>query len=232
MTEFDESFGCRIRPPERRERFIKLTDRYDRESPLQSQTEAQAEPPSARAVTALTQRSGSASVTAWRILFLGVGLAFIVLLAVRLWQTNVQGQRAAGEAPELNFTTFDGEDIDLLDLRGKGVVINFWASWCTPCRDEADLLEQTWRREKENGIVFLGLDYLDQEPAARAYLTEFDITYPNGPDLRSQAARRYRIQGVPETFFISPEGKIVEIVVGPIPTQQELDALLARIRPR
>ena len=212
--------------------MTELTDRYDRESPLQSQTEAQAEPPSARAVTALTQRSGSASVTAWRILFLGVGLAFIVLLAVRLWQTNVQGQRAAGEAPELNFTTFDGEDIDLLDLRGKGVVINFWASWCTPCRDEADLLEQTWRREKENGIVFLGLDYLDQEPAARAYLTEFDITYPNGPDLRSQAARRYRIQGVPETFFISPDGKIVEIVVGPIPTQQELDALVARIRPR
>ena len=220
MTEFDESFGCRIRPPERRERFIKLAGRYDRDAPLKPQTEAQAEPPSARAVTV------------WRILFLGVGLAFIVLLAVRLWQTNVQGQRAAGEAPELNFTTFDGEDIDLRDLRGKGVVINFWASWCTPCRDEADLLEQTWRREKENGIVFLGLDYLDQEPAARAYLTEFDITYPNGPDLRSQAARRYRIQGVPETFFISPDGKIVEIVVGPIPTQQELDALLARIRPR
>ena len=86
-----------------------------------------------------------------------------------------------------SFTTFDGEDIDLRELRGKGVVINFWASWCTPCREEADLLEQTWRREKGNGIVFLGLDYLDQEPAALAYLTEFDITYPNGPDLRSQA---------------------------------------------
>ena len=101
-----------------------------------------------------------------------------------------------------------------------------------PCREEADLLEQTWRREKGNGIVFLGLDYLDQEPAALAYLTEFDITYPNGPDLRSQAARRYRIQGVPETFFISPDGKIVETVVGPIANQQELDALLERIRPR
>ena len=192
----------------------------DRDAPLKSQTERQIEAPSTRAVNF------------WRILFLGAGVAFIVLLAVRLWQTNVQGQRAAGEAPELRFTTFDGEDIDLRELRGKAVVINFWASWCTPCREEADLLEQTWRREKDNGIVFLGLDYLDQEPAALAYLKEFDITYPNGPDLRSQAARRYRIQGVPETFFISPDGKIVKTVVGPIANQQELDALLERIRAR
>ena len=192
----------------------------NRDAPVKSQTERQFKAPSTRAVNF------------WRILFLGAGVAFIALLAVRLWQTNVQGQRAAGEAPEVSFTTFDGEDIDLRELRGKGVVINFWASWCTPCREEADLLEQTWRREKDNGIVFLGLDYLDQEPAALAYLTEFDITYPNGPDLRSQAARRYRIQGVPETFFISPDGKIVETVVGPIASQQELDALLERIRPR
>ncbi len=198
--------------------MTELTDRYDRDAPLESQPRT--EPPS------------TSAVTAWRILFLCIGLAFIALLAVRLWQTNVQGQRAAGEAPELNFTTFDGEVIDLHDLRGKGVVINFWASWCTPCREEADLLEQTWRREKGGGIIFLGLDYLDQEPAALAYLNEFDITYPNGPDLRSQAARRYRIQGVPETFFVSPEGRIVETVVGPIASQQELDALLERIRPR
>ena len=191
----------------------------DRDTFPESQTERQTGAPSRRAVRF------------WRVLFLGVVMAFIVLLAVRLWQTNVQEQRAAGEAPELRFTTFDGMEIDLDELRGKGVVINFWASWCTPCRDEAALLEQAWRREKENGIVFLGLDYLDQEPAALAYLAEFDITYPNGPDLRSQAARRYRIQGVPETFFVSPEGRIVETVVGPIASQQELDELLDRIRP-
>ena len=173
----------------------------------------------------------SRSVKLWRFLFLGAGAAFIVLLGVRLWQTNVQGQRAAGLAPELRFTTFDGVEIDLDELRGNGVVINFWASWCTPCRDEAEMLEQTWRRERDSGIVFLGLDYLDQEPSALAYLAEFDITYPNGPDLRSQAARRYKIQGVPETFFISPEGRIVETVVGPIASQQKLDALLDRIRP-
>lgn len=206
MTELTESEGGTAEIPES-------------ETPPESSKELQPETPARRAVYY------------WRLLFLGAILAFIVLLAVRLWQTNVQEQRAAGEAPELRFTTFDGAVVDLDELRGKGVVINFWASWCTPCRDEADLLEQTWRREKGKGIVFLGLDYLDQEPAALAYLAEFDITYPNGPDLRSQAARRYRIQGVPETFFVSPEGRIVETVVGPIASQQELDELLDRIRP-
>ncbi len=197
--------------------MTELTERLERGAQLE--TPGQAEPPSARAVSM------------WRIFFVGVILLFIVLLAVGLWKTIKDGQRAAGEAPELSFATFDGEEVVLRDLRGKGVVVNFWASWCAPCREEAALLEQTWRREKENGIVFLGLDYLDQEPAALAYLAEFDVTYPNGPDLRSRAARRYRIQGVPETFFISPEGKIVEIVVGPIAGQQEMDALLDRIRP-
>ena len=197
--------------------MTELTERFERGAQLE--TPGQAELPSARAVSM------------WRIFFLGVILLFIVLLAVGLWKTIEDGQRAAGEAPELSFATFDGEEVVLRDLRGKGVVVNFWASWCAPCREEAALLEQTWRREKENGIVFLGLDYLDQEPAALAYLAEFDVTYPNGPDLRSRAARRYRIQGVPETFFISPEGKIVDIVVGPIAGQQEMDALLDRIRP-
>jgi len=92
----------------------------------------------------------------WRIFFVGVILLFIVLLAVGLWKTIKDGQRAAGEAPELSFATFDGEEVVLRDLRGKGVVVNFWASWCAPCREEAALLEQTWRREQDNAIVFLG----------------------------------------------------------------------------
>jgi cytochrome c biogenesis protein CcmG/thiol:disulfide interchange protein DsbE len=158
-------------------------------------------------------------------------LVFVGFLAWGLIRTNVSEQRAAGSAPPFEFTTFEGETISLDSLRGQGVVLNFWASWCDPCREEAALLEQTWRREKDNGIVFIGLDYLDQEPAALAYLREFDITYPNGPDLQSQAARRYGIKGVPETFFISPEGAIAETVIGPITSQQQLDSLLDSIRP-
>ncbi len=158
----------------------------------------------------------SRAVAVWRALIVGVLLLFVVLLGWRLVDTNQAEQRASGMAPPFTFTTFEGETISLDDLRGQGVVLNFWASWCDPCRDEAVLLEQSWQRERENGIVFIGLDYLDQEPAAKAYLAEFGVTYPSGPDLRSEAARRYGIKGVPETFFINPAGEITQLVIGPI----------------
>lgn len=171
------------------------------------------------------------TVRIWQAVFVLILLGFVVLLALRLVQTNQSEHRADGVAPEFTFTTFAGDTISLSDLRGQGVVLNFWASWCDPCRDEAALLEATWRREQGNGIVFIGLDYLDQEPAAKAYLEEFDITYPSGPDLQSAAARRYGIKGVPETFFIDPQGNITELVIGPIVSQARLDELLDQIRP-
>ena len=171
------------------------------------------------------------SVMFWQAGIVVVGLIFVFFLAARLWQTKNSEQRASGEAPTFSFTTFEGEKISLEDLRGKGVVLNFWASWCNPCREEAVMLEETWQREKENNIVFIGLDYLDQEPAAKAYLQEFAISYPNGPDLRSQAARVYGIKGVPETFFIDPQGKIAQLVIGPIVSDDQMNQYLAEIRP-
>ncbi len=171
------------------------------------------------------------SVYIWQ----GAIVLFLLLLfaglGFQLWRTNNAEQRAAGEAPPFTFTTFDGQTINSEDLRGKGIVLNFWASWCDPCREEAALLEATWQQEQNNGIVFLGLDYLDQEPAALAYMKEFGVTYPSGPDLQSNAARSYGIKGVPETFFIDPQGNITEIVIGPIPNQARMEALLDEIRP-
>lgn len=178
-----------------------------------------------------TQSANSRSVRIWQWVIIGVLGLFVVLLGARLVQTKASEHRAAGVAPDFSFTTFDGQAISLADLKGQGVVLNFWASWCDPCREEAALLEQTWQREKDNGIVFLGLDYLDQEPAALDYLKEFGITYPNGPDLQSAAARRYGIKGVPETFFIDPQGNISEIVIGPISDAARLDAYIQEIRP-
>ena len=175
--------------------------------------------------------SNRRAVRAWQGVFVLILIGFVGLLAARLIQTNQTEQRAAGAAPPFSFTTFEGETISSADLLGKGVVLNFWASWCDPCRDEAALLEATWRREQNNDIVFLGLDYLDQEPAALAYLAEYDVTYPSGPDLQSAAARSYGIKGVPETFFIDPQVNIVDIVIGPIASQAQMDEYLSKIRP-
>lgn len=172
------------------------------------------------------------AVRVWQGVLVLILLAFVLLLAARLIQTNQSEQRASGVAPAFTFTTFDGQTISSTDLLGKGVVLNFWASWCDPCRDEAAMLEQTWQREQGNDIVFVGLDYLDQEPAAKAYMAEFGITYPSGPDLQSAAARRYGIKGVPETFFIDPQGNITDIVIGPIVSQAKMEEYLAKIRPQ
>jgi len=172
------------------------------------------------------------AVRVWQGVLVLILLAFVLLLAARLIQTNQSEQRASGVAPAFTFTTFDGQKISSTDLLGKGVVLNFWASWCDPCRDEAAMLEQTWQREQGNDIVFVGLDYLDQEPAAKAYMAEFGITYPSGPDLQSAAARRYGIKGVPETFFIDPQGNITDIVIGPIVSQAKMEEYLAKIRPQ
>ncbi len=172
----------------------------------------------------------SRSVRIWQALFVAVPLLFVTLLGVRLYQTNTSEQRAAGVAPDFIFTTFEGESIQLAELRGQGVVLNFWASWCDPCREEATMLEETWQREKANGIVFLGLDYLDQEPAAKAYLDQYRVSYANGPDLQSKAARDYGIKGVPETFFINAEGKIAYMVIGPIVNQSQMEQGLSKIR--
>lgn len=177
------------------------------------------------------EQESKRKTTIWRLLIVAALLAFVWLLTVGLQRQNRSQQRAAGEAPSFEFTTFEGETINLTDLEGQGVVLNFWASWCGPCRAEADLLEQTWQREEGGGIVFIGLDYLDQEHAALEYMAEFDITYPNGPDLQSDAARSYGIKGVPETFFISPDGEIQSHVIGPVVSQADLDQRLDAIRP-
>lgn len=166
----------------------------------------------------------------WQLGIVVVLGVFVWFLVIGLQRQNTSEQRASGMAPDFTFTTFEGETISLADLEGQGIVLNFWASWCEPCRVEADLLEQTWRAEKDNGIIFLGLDYLDQEHAALEYLAEFDITYPNGPDLQSTLARRYGIKGVPETFFIDPEGRIAGHKIGPV-AHGELAQFLDEIRP-
>ncbi len=121
-------------------------------------------------------------------------------------------------APDFSLTTFDGGTVHLSDLRGQVVVINFWASWCKPCEEEAESLEQAYRIFKDQGVVFLGVDYVDTEPEARAYLERFAITYPNGPDLGTRISQAFRIGGVPETFVVRADGTIDSVQIGPYPS--------------
>ncbi|MFC1881024.1 TlpA family protein disulfide reductase [Thermodesulfobacteriota bacterium] len=121
-------------------------------------------------------------------------------------------------APDFSLKTFKGNTISLEDLRGKPVVINFWASWCPPCRIEAPLIERTWRAYKNRGLIFLGVNIQDREEDALSYIREFDITYPNGPDPTGEITIDYGVSGLPVTFFISNKGEVVRRWVGAIET--------------
>jgi len=129
---------------------------------------------------------------------------------------NQRGQVHQGPAPDFSLTRFDGETLTLSKLRGRVVVINFWASWCPPCREEAAYLEQTWRKYKEQGVILIGIDYADTEVQALAYIEEFNITYFNGPDLGTRISQEYNMQGVPETYYVDKNGELRGIHIGPL----------------
>lgn len=150
-------------------------------------------------------------------------LAVFSLLVVLGWGLiRATAERPEGVAPNFEMQFFDGygwedrQNASLADFEGKPIVLNFWASWCVECLLEAELLEETWQAYADEGVVFLGVAYVDVEPKSIEYLERFNITYPNAPDLRSTISSKYEITGVPETFFINKKGEIVHVQIGPV----------------
>ena len=133
-------------------------------------------------------------------------------------------------AADFSLTTFSGAPVSLESLRGKVVVLNFWASWCVPaCYEEAPTLERTWRDYKDKGVTVVGVDIQDKEEAAREFLARFEHSFPNAPDPRGRVAVDYGVYGVPETFFIDRKGRVRFKVVGSLTDEtarHHLDALL------
>ncbi len=120
----------------------------------------------------------------------------------------------ARPAPSFTLSLFGGATIRLEDLRGKVIFLNFWASWCPPCRAEARTLEAAWQKYKGEGVVFVGVNIQDDDSSAQEFLREFGITYPNGIDRGSKIAIDYGVWGLPETFFIDRDGRITYKHIG------------------
>lgn len=171
------------------------------------------------------------------LIFGTIALVVVGLLVVLAIAVVIRGAPplASGSAPNFSLTTFDGETYTLAELKGKPVVINFWASWCLPCRDEAPALQRAWETYRERGLIVLGVDYVDTEADAKKFIAQFKQTYPNGADLGTRISQAFRISGVPETYFIDREGKLLQGIdaqgrvngnwIGPLPEE----VLIARI---
>lgn len=162
------------------------------------------------------------------VLIVGV-VVIIVVFGLALSRRN-EMQPKSGIAPDFTLMTFDGNQIRLSGQLGKVVVINFWASWCIPCRDEAPALQATWEHYKDKGVLLIGVDYADTDENARAFIREFGITYPNGPDIGIKIFTAYRVQGVPETFVIDQQGNVAQFLYAGVNENQlsnAIDPLLA-----
>lgn len=111
------------------------------------------------------------------------------------------------------------------ELRGTPYVLNIWASWCVPCREEAPRLQRAWLRARSSGVLFVGLDMQDVTSDAHAFLANFSVSYLNIRDPTNDVARRYGATGVPETFFITARGRIVNHVLGTVTPKQLRDGI-------
>jgi cytochrome c biogenesis protein CcmG/thiol:disulfide interchange protein DsbE len=138
-------------------------------------------------------------------------------------------------AAPFTLATFEGGPVSLEGARGKIAVVNFWASWCDPaCYEEAPALERAWRRYREAGVAFIGVNIQDKEEPARRFLARFNHTFPNAPDRDGRVMVDYGVYGVPETFFIDRQGRVRGKRVGAVTDeilQQEIERLLAEPKP-
>lgn len=161
-----------------------------------------------------------------------VVLGFLLFIGSGLLRAQKSIAAEGDKVADFTLTTFSdsqhpqGQDIKLSDLKGKVVLVNFWASWCKPCESEAADLEAAWRYYQPRGdVVFLGVDYVDTEPEARSYLAKFDITYINGPDLGTRISQAFnRNMGVPETYIIDQEGILRYVQIGPFVSVAEIQS--------
>ena len=157
---------------------------------------------------------------------LAVVVAVVWLIAARGGAGHAQGEVSSGAveqgkpAPDFALQDVRGRSVHLSDFRGQAVIVNFWASWCAPCRDEVPNLVTTYQQHKTDGLVVVGVDLQEDAATVRSFATEFGMKYPVLLDPHGQTIGPYRITGPPTSVLIDREGVVRGIVLGPM---QEAD---------
>jgi cytochrome c biogenesis protein CcmG, thiol:disulfide interchange protein DsbE len=153
---------------------------------------------------------------------IGVVLAILFGLGLAL-DANNRGSINSGPAPDFTLKLDDsGQPFKLSDKRGKLVIMNFWASWCGPCREEAIPLNQLYVDYKDRGVEFIGIGYLDNPGDAKNFKQEIGMAYPTAPsdatipDNATDVSRLYRVRQVPETYLVDKQGVIRLHIPGPL----------------
>ena len=181
--------------------------------------------------------AGRAKAVAQALALAGV----VALLALLVWKVafgtdgGVADDLAAGRpvrAPAFALERLDRDGtLTLSQLAGKPVIVNFWASWCIPCREEAPRLQETYERYRKQGLVVLGVDFQDFRGDAKRFMKRFGVTYPNVYDGKGSLVGKWGLRGVPETFFVDRQGRVVgEQIIGGVHLERNAGAFAEGIR--
>ena len=137
---------------------------------------------------------------------------FIFIMYLSLFSKNISlsvSPLVGQKAPEFNLKTFENKDISSVSLNDKGVVLNFWASWCVPCVEEVGVIDRANLKYKNDDIVFIGINIWDDNENAVNFINKYNANYLNAVDPSNEIQVNFGIQGVPETYFINKEGIII-----------------------
>lgn len=138
------------------------------------------------------------------------------------------GGLVGSPAPDFTLQSIDGSKVQLADLRGKPLLINFWATWCPPCKEEMPTLQSAYQKYKEQGFEFVGVDLKEDEATVRQFVEAGGYGWKFLLDTSGQVSNSYRVSGVPTTYFVDREGVVRDMFIGPIPNailERKLDAL-------
>ena len=134
-------------------------------------------------------------------------------------------------APDFELQNLDGQSISLSDLKGKPVLINFWATWCGPCVSEMPYLQEIHDEWSGKGLVVLAINIGDSSSEAEQFLQNHNLSLPVLLDTGKVVAQRYNIRGIPTTFFIDKDGIIQEKIIGAFPNKEAIENRLSKIMP-
>jgi cytochrome c biogenesis protein CcmG, thiol:disulfide interchange protein DsbE len=153
------------------------------------------------------------------VLILALGAVWVWLSVVPPGETTsgtIPAPQEGFQAPDFELITIDGEQILLSDLRGQAILLNFWATWCPPCRSEMTAMQQVFMDYEQDGFVVLAVNNLpqDRRESVEAFVLEEKLTFPVLLDNSGTVSTRYQVNSMPTSFFIDPEGIIREVVIG------------------
>jgi len=153
------------------------------------------------------------------------------LVAIGCISTSTQGVEAGDRAPDFQLQNLDGQTVSLGNLQGKPVLINFWATWCSPCRSEMPYIQEIYEEWADKGLVVLAINIGESSAKAEEFMQSYNLSFTVLLDTKQDVAQRYNISGIPTTFFIDKDGIIQDKVIGAFQNKTQIENRLSKIMP-